>query len=214
MPTCAGCERRICDQYLLRVAPDLEWHAACLKCVDCGQTLDERCTCFVRAGKTYCRRDYIRSVGLRDRVSFRTAETTLKWKPKRFWLGRLRSIAISVSVSLSVWLYVFLLLYLKNHMCDIHEILRTCYLWQWLGPALTIMRYVMHFRLVLSMMSCHQIMKLMLRSSSTKHNSVRLKRGWTKAAILDCLVRGAKYCDEHVGWSMLSVYLQASFWNQ
>jgi len=62
MPTCAGCDRRIRDQYLLRVAPDLEWHAACLKCVDCGQTLDERCTCFVRAGKTYCRQDYIRSV--------------------------------------------------------------------------------------------------------------------------------------------------------
>jgi len=64
MPTCAGCDRRISDQYLLRVAPDLEWHAACLKCVDCGQSLDETCTCFVRGGKTYCRRDYIRSVRL------------------------------------------------------------------------------------------------------------------------------------------------------
>jgi len=60
MPTCAGCDRRIGDQYLLRVAPDLEWHAACLKCVDCGQPLDETCTCFVRDGKTYCRRDYMR----------------------------------------------------------------------------------------------------------------------------------------------------------
>ena len=60
MPTCAGCERHISDQYLLRVAPDLEWHAACLKCVDCGQSLDETCTCFVRDGKTYCRHDYIR----------------------------------------------------------------------------------------------------------------------------------------------------------
>ena len=59
-PTCAGCERRISDQYLLRVAPDLEWHAACLKCADCGQPLDETCTCFVHGGKTYCRRDYVR----------------------------------------------------------------------------------------------------------------------------------------------------------
>ena len=62
MPTCAGCERRISDQFLLRVAPDLEWHAACLKCIDCGQSLDETCTCFVRDGKTYCRRDYTRLV--------------------------------------------------------------------------------------------------------------------------------------------------------
>ena len=61
MPTCVGCDRRISDQFLLRVAPDLEWHAACLKCVDCGQSLDETCTCFVRDGKTYCRRDYTRS---------------------------------------------------------------------------------------------------------------------------------------------------------
>ncbi|PVD19357.1 hypothetical protein C0Q70_19845 [Pomacea canaliculata] len=40
----------------MRVAPDLEWHAACLKCADCAQFLDESCTCFVRDGKTYCKR--------------------------------------------------------------------------------------------------------------------------------------------------------------
>ncbi|NWR41903.1 ISL1 protein, partial [Regulus satrapa] len=37
-----------------------EWHAACLKCAECNQYLDETCTCFVRDGKTYCKRDYIR----------------------------------------------------------------------------------------------------------------------------------------------------------
>ncbi|KAL7854331.1 hypothetical protein SRHO_G00165210 [Serrasalmus rhombeus] len=42
----------------LRVSPDLEWHAACLKCAECSQYLDETCTCFVREGKTYCKRDY------------------------------------------------------------------------------------------------------------------------------------------------------------
>lgn len=47
-------------QYILRVAPDLEWHAACLKCQECRQFLDESCTCFVRDGKTYCKRDYVR----------------------------------------------------------------------------------------------------------------------------------------------------------
>lgn len=57
---CVGCGSQIQDQYILRVAPDLEWHASCLKCADCDQYLDESCTCFVRDGKTYCKRDYVR----------------------------------------------------------------------------------------------------------------------------------------------------------
>lgn len=57
---CVGCGNQIHDQYILRVSPDLEWHAACLKCAECSQYLDESCTCFVRDGKTYCKRDYIR----------------------------------------------------------------------------------------------------------------------------------------------------------
>ncbi|XP_013925079.1 PREDICTED: insulin gene enhancer protein ISL-3-like, partial [Thamnophis sirtalis] len=57
--TCVGCGSEIHDQYILKVSPDLEWHAACLKCADCRQFLDETCTCFVRDGKTYCKRDYI-----------------------------------------------------------------------------------------------------------------------------------------------------------
>ncbi|MEE6512954.1 hypothetical protein FKM82_020324, partial [Ascaphus truei] len=57
---CVGCGSQIHDQYILRVSPDLEWHAACLKCAECSQYLDENCTCFVRDGKTYCKRDYTR----------------------------------------------------------------------------------------------------------------------------------------------------------
>ncbi|KAH0619858.1 hypothetical protein JD844_014226 [Phrynosoma platyrhinos] len=57
---CVGCGSEIHDPYILRVSPDLEWHAACLKCADCSQFLDETCTCFVRDGKTYCKRDYLR----------------------------------------------------------------------------------------------------------------------------------------------------------
>ncbi|KAK4288380.1 hypothetical protein Pmani_038590 [Petrolisthes manimaculis] len=57
---CMGCGNVIHDQYILRVAPDMEWHAACLKCAECHQFLDETCTCFVRDGKTYCKRDYVR----------------------------------------------------------------------------------------------------------------------------------------------------------
>ncbi|CAL4101885.1 unnamed protein product, partial [Meganyctiphanes norvegica] len=60
---CIGCMGVINDQYKLRVAPDMEWHAACLKCVDCNQFLDEYCSCFVRNGKTYCKRDYERLFG-------------------------------------------------------------------------------------------------------------------------------------------------------
>uniref|UniRef100_A0A8C1U2U0 Insulin gene enhancer protein ISL-1 n=1 Tax=Cyprinus carpio TaxID=7962 RepID=A0A8C1U2U0_CYPCA len=59
---CVGCGNQIHDQYILRVSPDLEWHAACLKCAECNQYLDESCTCFVRDGKTYCKRDYIRAM--------------------------------------------------------------------------------------------------------------------------------------------------------
>ncbi|VDI71031.1 insulin gene enhancer protein ISL-1 [Mytilus galloprovincialis] len=60
---CVGCGSQIHDQFILKVAPDLEWHASCLKCVDCSQYLDETCTCFVRDGKTYCRKDYARLFG-------------------------------------------------------------------------------------------------------------------------------------------------------
>ncbi|KRZ56095.1 Nodal modulator 1, partial [Trichinella nativa] len=62
---CNGCGHEILDQYILRVSPDLEWHAACLKCVDCRQFLDETCTCFVRDGKPYCKLDYVRLFGVR-----------------------------------------------------------------------------------------------------------------------------------------------------
>ena len=57
---CVGCGGQIHDQYILRVAPNLEWHAACLKCCECQMFLDETCTCFVRDGKTYCKKDYVR----------------------------------------------------------------------------------------------------------------------------------------------------------
>jgi len=58
--TCVGCAEVILDQYVLRVAPDMEWHARCLRCTDCHQLLDETCTCFVRDGNVYCKPDYIR----------------------------------------------------------------------------------------------------------------------------------------------------------
>ena len=78
MSLCVGCGNQIHDQYILRVSPDLEWHAACLKCAECNQYLDESCTCFVRDGKTYCKRDYVRYCG----VFFLLLHKENKWKLK------------------------------------------------------------------------------------------------------------------------------------
>ena len=74
---CVGCGSQIMDQYILRVSPDLEWHAACLKCADCHQFLDESCTCFVRDGKTYCKRDYLRYVYIDSTFLYETIALTI-----------------------------------------------------------------------------------------------------------------------------------------
>ncbi|XP_067289265.1 ISL LIM homeobox 1b [Pseudorasbora parva] len=52
---CVGCGHEILDRFILRVFPDLEWHAQCLRCAECHQSLDESCTCFIRDGKTFCK---------------------------------------------------------------------------------------------------------------------------------------------------------------
>ena len=57
---CVGCGGQILDQFILRVAPNLEWHAACLRCCECQMFLDETHTCFVRDGRIFCKEDYLR----------------------------------------------------------------------------------------------------------------------------------------------------------
>ncbi|XP_051973870.1 insulin gene enhancer protein isl-1-like [Xyrauchen texanus] len=57
---CVGCGHQILDRFILRVFPDLEWHAECLKCAECQQYLDESCTCFIRDGKIFCKEHYSR----------------------------------------------------------------------------------------------------------------------------------------------------------
>ncbi|XP_036211152.1 insulin gene enhancer protein ISL-2 [Myotis myotis] len=79
--TCVGCGSQIHDPFILRVSPDLEWHAACLKCAECSQYLDETCTCFVRDGKTYCKRDYARLFGVKCaqcRVGFSSSDLVMR----------------------------------------------------------------------------------------------------------------------------------------
>ncbi|XP_014215017.1 insulin gene enhancer protein ISL-1 [Copidosoma floridanum] len=90
---CVGCGGRIHDQWILRVAPDLEWHAACLKCAACQQFLDESCTCFVRDGKTYCKDDYVRLFGTKCdkcRMSFNKNDFVMRAKTKIYHLDCFR----------------------------------------------------------------------------------------------------------------------------
>ncbi|XP_069948544.1 insulin gene enhancer protein ISL-1-like isoform X2 [Cherax quadricarinatus] len=91
---CMGCGSVINDQYILRVAPDMEWHAACLKCAECHQFLDETCTCFVRDGKTYCKRDYVRLFGAKcDKCGggFSRSDMVMRARSKIFHLDCFRS---------------------------------------------------------------------------------------------------------------------------
>ncbi|XP_018568091.1 insulin gene enhancer protein ISL-1 [Anoplophora glabripennis] len=93
---CVGCGGQIHDQYILRVAPDLEWHAACLKCQECRQFLDETCTCFVRDGKTYCKNDYVRLFGTKcDKCgsSFRKEDFVMRAKSKIYHIECFRCCA-------------------------------------------------------------------------------------------------------------------------
>lgn len=60
MITCTGCKKAINDQFILRVNPNLEFHASCLKCSECSQRLDESSTVFIKDGVTFCKQDYHR----------------------------------------------------------------------------------------------------------------------------------------------------------
>ena len=60
---CVGCKAAILDPFHLHVAPDMDWHAACLVCIECSKPLDETCSCLLHEGQPYCRTDYIRSAG-------------------------------------------------------------------------------------------------------------------------------------------------------
>ncbi|KAL6092389.1 hypothetical protein STEG23_028604, partial [Scotinomys teguina] len=95
---CVGCGNQIHDQYILRVSPDLEWHAACLKCAECNQYLDESCTCFVRDGKTYCKRDYIRLYGIKCAkcsIGFSKNDFVMRARSKVYHIECFRCVACS-----------------------------------------------------------------------------------------------------------------------
>ncbi|KAI9563370.1 hypothetical protein GHT06_010831 [Daphnia sinensis] len=60
IPRCAGCSGFILDRFILKVL-DRPWHTECLKCMDCGTHLVDKC--FVRGGSTYCKEDFFRRFG-------------------------------------------------------------------------------------------------------------------------------------------------------
>ncbi|XP_076053777.1 LIM/homeobox protein Lhx5-like [Oratosquilla oratoria] len=57
---CAGCQKPITGKFLLTVL-DRTWHAECVRCVDCGCSLTDKC--FSREGKLFCRSDFFRRFG-------------------------------------------------------------------------------------------------------------------------------------------------------
>ncbi|XP_078055914.1 insulin gene enhancer protein isl-2a isoform X1 [Mustelus asterias] len=95
---CVGCGSQIHDRFILRVSPDLEWHAACLKCAECSQYLDETCTCFVRDGKTYCKRDYIRLFGTKCAkcsLAFSRSDFVMRARSRVYHIDCFRCVACS-----------------------------------------------------------------------------------------------------------------------
>ncbi|KAJ8419032.1 hypothetical protein AAFF_G00005310 [Aldrovandia affinis] len=57
---CTGCGGTIRDPVVLRVGPDQQWHAGCLRCAECQCPLEGSASCFLRDGRTLCRGDYNR----------------------------------------------------------------------------------------------------------------------------------------------------------
>lgn len=107
---CVGCGGQIHDQYILRVSPDLEWHASCLKCSECRQFLDESSTCFVRDGKTYCKRDYVRLFGTKcDKCgsSFSKNDFVMRAKTKIYHIECFRCSACSRQLIPGKYSYFF-----------------------------------------------------------------------------------------------------------
>lgn len=57
---CSHCDQPILDKYVLTVL-ERPWHPHCVRCVDCGLRLNEKC--FSRDGKIYCKEDFYRRFG-------------------------------------------------------------------------------------------------------------------------------------------------------
>ena len=71
----------------------------------------------------------------------------LAWALRRFISKYCNQrVCVCMAVCLFVCLFVYPLICVKKHTWEFHGIFCTCYLWTWLGPPLTAMRYFMYFR--------------------------------------------------------------------
>ncbi|KAA3680694.1 LIM homeobox protein 3/4, partial [Paragonimus westermani] len=59
-PHCAGCKQLVFDRTIMRVL-NQHWHTNCLKCMDCGLFLSDKC--FIRTDEIYCKSDFFRRFG-------------------------------------------------------------------------------------------------------------------------------------------------------
>lgn len=66
LTVCYGCRSLIDDRYYL-MAVDRSWHLSCLKCFDCGMSLEQERTCFARHGQIFCKDDYIKYVFIKQK---------------------------------------------------------------------------------------------------------------------------------------------------
>ena len=53
---CSTCCRPILDRYVFQIGTYQSYHQHCLKCVDCGQQLNEKC--FLKEDQLFCRQDF------------------------------------------------------------------------------------------------------------------------------------------------------------
>ncbi|TPP67035.1 Lhx4 protein [Fasciola gigantica] len=60
VPQCAGCKQLVLDRTIMQVL-NQHWHTSCLKCMDCGVKLSDKC--FIRTDEIYCKNDFFRRFG-------------------------------------------------------------------------------------------------------------------------------------------------------
>uniref|UniRef100_A0A8C4NJD3 Uncharacterized protein n=1 Tax=Eptatretus burgeri TaxID=7764 RepID=A0A8C4NJD3_EPTBU len=69
------------------------WHAACLRCATCAAPLETAASCFVRDGKTFCRRDYTSLFGIKCtkcKAAFGRNELAMRARSHAYHVGCFR----------------------------------------------------------------------------------------------------------------------------
>ncbi|KAL7667988.1 hypothetical protein ACOME3_008709 [Neoechinorhynchus agilis] len=86
-PLCFKCSKSIDDEYIYNTAPGIKLHRSCLKCEECGELLDEDCTCFVQSSKIYCKSDYAKLFSgncIKCKTSFTSDDSVMRINSRAF----------------------------------------------------------------------------------------------------------------------------------